>query len=150
MSVRGPYTSPVPERPTTLGERIRAIRMAWHWTQAELGIALNTDQTTVSSWERERVTPSGPTLAALANLFQTTPEALQGCADLDIPDLPASHPQAPATSARTLNLSDPGPAAAQYCDLKAEQTTALHDPQEAMLKLIQATREGRKVWVVVE
>ena len=24
------------------------------------------------------------------------------------------------------------------------------DPQEAMLKLIQATREGRAVWIVVE
>lgn len=150
MSVRGPYTSPIPEKPTSLGERIRAIRMAWHWTQAELGAALNTDQTTVSSWERERVTPSGPTLAALANLFQTTPEALQGGAEMNFPEPPTSRPQVPPSSARTLTLTDPGPAAAHYCDLKAEQTTALHDPQEAMLKLIQATREGRKVWVVVE
>ncbi len=150
MSLRGPYTTPVPDQPTTLGERIRAVRMAWHWTQAELGAALNTDQTTVSSWERERVTPSGPTLAALAQLFRTTPEALLGQEDWAVPEVPGALPVSPKPGLRSVHLPDTGSAVAHYCDLTSEQDIALHDSQEAMLRLIQATREGRKVWVVVE
>lgn len=149
MSVRGPYeTTPAPERPKTLGERIKAVRMAWHWTQAEMGAALNTDQTAVSSWERERVTPSGPTLAALAGLLRITTEVLETGRGFRIPEAPATPGVVPAP--RTVVLQQAGGAVAQCVDLKSGQTQPLIDTQEAMLKLIQATREGRSIWVVVE
>jgi transcriptional regulator with XRE-family HTH domain len=149
MSVRGPYeTTPPTERPRTLGERIKAVRMAWHWTQAELGAALNTDQTAVSAWERERAAPSGPTLAALAGLLRISTGALETGKGFHIPEAPPQPGVAPIL--RTVTLPSPGSAAAQFVDLKKDRTQALQDPQEAMLKLIQATREGRAVWVVVE
>lgn len=149
MPSRGPYeTSPPVDHPRTLGERIKSVRMNWHWTQAELGAALNTDQTAVSGWERERTTPSGPTLAALASLFQSTPEVLLSGRGFTIPIAPAVPGVPPST--RMVELRDPGQASALFLDLKNDETLALVDPQDVMLRLIQATRDGRAVWVVVE
>lgn len=149
MPSRGPYQStPSGKLPGSLGERIKAVRMAWHWTQVELGLALNTDQTTVSSWERERVQPSGPTLAALAGLFKTTPDALETGKRFNIPDSPPLPGGAP--KARMVELRDPEDASTQFLDLKSNVTRELQDPQEAILKIIQASREGKKIWVVVE
>lgn len=148
MSQRGPYeTTPPSARPKTLGERIKAVRIAWRWTQAELGMALNTDQTAISAWERERVKPSGPTLAALVHLFQNSPEALETGRGFQIPEAPPSLRCAPHT--RTITLRE-APCVAQIVDIKEDHTQVLQDPQEAMIRLIQATREGRSVWVVVE
>lgn len=41
-----------------IGERIKAARMTRQWSQARLAEAINTAQTTVSSWERGRTEPT--------------------------------------------------------------------------------------------
>lgn len=148
MSQRGPYeTTPPSVIPKTLGERIKAVRIAWHWTQAELGLALNTDQTAISAWERERVTPSGPTLAALAHLLQNTSEALESGNGFRIPEAPPTPGQ--PTRARVVTLRDAA-CVAQVVDIKKDLIQPLQDPQEVMIRLIQATREGRSIWVVMD
>lgn len=152
MPTRGPYDSSSPSGPPrTLAERIRFVRFAWGWTQGELGAALNTDQTAVSAWERDKSRPSGAALAALAHLFGTSPESLesgQGFQPKEVPDQPPPRPQ--VKEGRIITLPEHGSASALLLDLPNSQATPLLDSQEAILRIIQAGREGRKLWIVVE
>ncbi|WP_084512146.1 helix-turn-helix domain-containing protein [Geothrix fermentans] len=152
MPTRGPYDSGSPSGPPrTLAERIRFVRFAWGWTQGELGAALNTDQTAVSAWERDKSRPSGAALAALAQLFGTSTESLESGQDFQpkqVPNQPPPRPQ--ATEGRNITLPNHGSASAMLLDLPNSQTTPLLDSQEAILRIIQAGREGRKLWIVVE
>ena len=152
MSNRGPYDSNPPSGPPqTLGERIRFVRFTWGWTQGELGTALNTDQTAVSAWERDKAKPSGAAIAALAQLFGTTPESLDTGQDFQpkqTPDQPPPKPQ--VATERTIALPDHGSASALLLNIPSGQATPLLDSQEAILRIIQAGREGRKLWIVME
>lgn len=149
MAQRGPYeTNPAAEHPRTLGERIKAVRMAWRWTQSELGAALNTDQTAVSSWERERVQPLGPTLAALAHLFGTTPQTLQSGEGFTIPSAPDT--AAPLVPPHVVSLPIHPDAVTMLLDVNGSNPVTLSDTQEAILRLIQLTRDGKRVWIVTE
>ena len=152
MSTRGPYDSNPPSGPPrTLAERIRFVRFTWGWTQGELGAALNTDQTAVSAWERDKARPSGAALAALAHLFGTTPESLDTGLGFQPKQAPDQAPPRPTVVAeRSIGLPDPGSASALLLDLANGQATPLLDSQEAILRIIQAGREGRKLWIVVE
>lgn len=72
---RGCYGSK-PERPSTLGERIRAVRMSWGWTQKQLGEAVSSNPKTVWHWEKGRQAPSEAALGALALVFGLPKDAL--------------------------------------------------------------------------
>lgn len=120
--------------------------MAWGWTQGQLGMALNTDQTAVSAWELDKARPSGAALAALSNLFGLPVEALEGDGVLtSVPEPPAKGLAGP----RSVTLPAFGGTGAAV-DLKTQQAFPLQDAQEGILRLIEAGRQGRRFWIVLE
>jgi len=145
--VRGPSSIPPLGRENlTVGGRIRIARLAKGWTQENLGTALNTDQTAVSSWERDRVKPSGAALVAISQLFGVPVEAWTAPGDFMLPLVAA----APQDSPTSIQLPPLGSAVIQWMDLDQPQSQPLADTQEALLRLIEATRKGRGVWIVVK
>ena len=146
MSVRGPSSIPPLDRQNlTVGERIRVARLAKGLTQEDLGTALNTDQTAISSWERDRVKPSGAALVAISQLFNVSLEAWTAPGAFVLPS-----PAATEESNTTIQLPPLGSAVIQWMDLNQAQSQPLADTQEALLRLIEATRKGRGVWIVVK
>ncbi len=131
----------------SLGARVRAVRQAWGWTQDQFGKALNTDQTAVSAWERDKVKPSGAAMAALAQLLGVPVDDLES---MDrIPEFPPTPAALPAAGA-VVYLPDPAPSGLTVLDLKNQETRHLEDTQAAILNLIEWGRKGRRVWLVVE
>ena len=63
---------------TSLGDRIKAVRLTWRWSQEEMAEALRVDQASISFWERDKIKPSGSAIVALASLFRTSTDALEG------------------------------------------------------------------------
>jgi len=142
MPRTGPSTPPPPDVPRTLGERLRSLRMAWGWTQGQLAAALNTDQTAISAWELDKTRPSGAALLSIAHLFGLGLEALDGAGTFP--------PPARTDSALPgLNLP-PVSGAGALVDLGNGHTTQLPDSQEGILKLVEAGRQGRRFWIVLE
>ena len=150
MAVRGPYESQSSsDRPRTLGERIKMLRIQRGLTQVEVGTALNTDQTMISLWERNKVKPSGAALAGIAAFFSLEARALEIGEGLEVPEpraLPAPAPAAPRKP-NPLALPDAGPGAVLAMDLEA-QTERRVEAMEAMGFLMKALKEGRSVWIV--
>jgi transcriptional regulator with XRE-family HTH domain len=121
--------------------------MAWGWTQGQLGQALNTDQTAVSAWERDRVRPSGAALAAICKLMGISVDSM----DADEPfQTPAPVPTESHLEGRTISLPPLMGASAILFDGREGQPRRLLDTQEAILKLIEAGRQGRGAWIVLE
>ncbi|MBS1941285.1 MAG: helix-turn-helix transcriptional regulator [Bacteroidetes bacterium] len=84
MKPRGRYKPrKAPSKPTTLGQRLRALRLQHGLTQAQVAGRLFSDQTTVSAWERGKAEPSGAALAALCSLFEVSRTALETGRGLD-------------------------------------------------------------------
>lgn len=152
MAVRGPYDSQsATAAPRTFGERIKMLRVQRGLTQVEVSEALNSDQATVSLWERDRAKPSGPALAGLASYFGVKVAALEtGEGLVNLKGL-AKEPL--STSGRSKNgpmgLADPGPGAALAMDVRLQSEQRL-EPMEAMGFLMKALKEGRSVWIVVD
>ena len=84
---RGSYKT-IPLNPSTLGERIRAVRISWGWTLAQLGEAVHYSAKTVWHWEKGKQRPGAPALGAVAGLFGLATEALTTGAGFMIPDPP--------------------------------------------------------------
>ena len=63
-------------------ERIKALREARGWTQAELARRLNITRNGVNSWEQGLSMPSPPCLVDLARLFSVTTDYLLGLQQL--------------------------------------------------------------------
>jgi transcriptional regulator with XRE-family HTH domain len=131
----------------SLGARVRAVRQAWGWTQEQFGKALNTDQTAVSAWERDKVKPSGAAMAALAQLLGVPVEDLESMEK--IPESPVISGCLPVAGAMVY-LPEPAPSGLTVLDLKHQETRPLEDTQAAILTLIEWGRKGRRVWLVVE
>lgn len=55
-----------------LGERIRALRKAARWSQAELGQKIGSDGGRISRYEAGRITPSADALVRLAETFNVS------------------------------------------------------------------------------
>jgi transcriptional regulator with XRE-family HTH domain len=152
MAVRGPYDSQSASgTPRTLGERIKMLRVQRGLTQVELGEALNTDQATVSLWERDRAKPSGPALKGVASYFGTTVSALEtgeglGSASLEAP---GARPLGWRAKEGPMGLPNPGPGAALAMDVRTQSEQRL-EPMEAMGFLMKALKEGRSVWIVAD
>jgi repressor LexA/putative transcriptional regulator len=151
MAVRGPYDSQsAAGTPRTLGERIKMLRVQRGLTQVELGEALNSDQATVSLWERDRAKASGPALAGVASYFGVSVQVLETGEGLEVPadQAPtASSPRVPKQG--PMGLSDPGPGAVLAMDVRVQSEQRL-EPMEAMGFLMKALKEGRSVWIVVD
>lgn len=98
MTAKGPYGrkrgSIGPCR--TVGERIRAIRLAWGWTQGELADRLGTKQQLLSHWERGIAEPSAAAMASLCATLNVRPEAMTTGEGFSVPDMPEDLPIPPS------------------------------------------------------
>ena len=59
-------------------ERIKALREARGWTQAELARKMNMTRNGINSWEQGLSMPSPPSLVDLAKLFSVSTDYLLG------------------------------------------------------------------------
>lgn len=59
-------------------ERIKALREARGWTQAELARRMNMTRNGINSWEQGLSMPSPPSLVDLAKLFSVSTDYLLG------------------------------------------------------------------------
>jgi transcriptional regulator with XRE-family HTH domain len=156
LTARGKYKPrPAPANPKSPGERIRAARRELNLTQKELGERLLTDQTTVSAWERgisDKL--AGPSLVALAQTLQTTPDALltgKGWV------LPATDPveilrnrAAEPYAADLVHLpAAPKVGQALWMPWGSPEEHQAMDQKQVQAELKKALAEGRPVWVVV-
>ena len=58
--------------PSTIGERIKALRKKKGYTQERLGSEVHSDKTVVSRWEKGEKIPNSDAVTALAQLFGVT------------------------------------------------------------------------------
>lgn len=137
--------------PRTLGERIKMLRVQRGLTQVELGEALNSDQATVSLWERNRARPSGPALGGIASYFRVTVSALETGEGLETPEgqAPGATTTAAPPKRGPMDLPDPGSGSVLALDVRTQAQQRL-EPMEAMGFLMKALKEGRSVWIVAD
>jgi transcriptional regulator with XRE-family HTH domain len=135
----------------TLGERIKAVRITWRWSQEEMAEALRVDQASISFWERDKIKPSGSAMVALAALFRTSVDALEGGQGFVIPDPPSRIDLSRDSREypRSVGLPAAEGEAVTVVDLR-DGSSKGKQISEAMMALVQGVKEGRKVWVVLE
>lgn len=124
-------------------------------TQKELGERLRTDQTTVSAWELDKpVKLAGPSLVALADLLQTTPEAILTGKGWALPVTGPGESRSLVAEAYGNDLIQlPVPAekgALIWIPRNAPAEIQELDLRHAQARLRKALTEGRAVWIVVE
>ncbi|MBS1784031.1 MAG: helix-turn-helix transcriptional regulator [Acidobacteria bacterium] len=144
---RGPYDSKsgADLDPRTLGERIKKFRWHFGWTQEDLSRAVNTDQAIISNWERDKARPSGAALAALAQVFRTSPLALDTGEGFVL-----ERPLSPAEEAPIqVSLPSDSKSPILIMDLRSglQEGTEF---QEALALLLKGTQEGRRVWMIFQ
>lgn len=146
MTNRGAYRQSHASGAKSPGERIRATRKEWNWSQTRLALAIGSDQRTLSSWERERYEVPGPALTLLAALFQIPVEALTGEAPFRIMPPPAEgaaeqrnpYLALPAQSTPSVWLVDR--TTGEQSEIKSSETQRL---------VRDARKAGRPVWVIL-
>jgi DNA-binding XRE family transcriptional regulator len=138
--------------PSTLGERIKAVRIEWDWAQDELAEILRVDQASISFWERDKIKPSGAAMVALAALFRTTADALETGQGFVVPKAPGrgegKRKSRPLPRGICLPVGQL-PGQVVVVDL-ATGYLSVQELSEAMINLGQYTKDGRKIWIVVE
>lgn len=135
----------------TLGERIKAIRLNWNWSQQAVASTLKVDQASISFWERDKIKPSGSAIMALASLFRTSPESLQEGTAFQIPDPPSSPGAAEADREQPRSVSLPmgleeGVMVVDLGDGSSQDKVL----SEAMLSLVKGIKDHRRVWLVLQ
>lgn len=153
-SGRGAYQAKKPEWPlASLGQRIRAVRIAWGWTQGTLAKVLGSAQSLVSEWEKDISKPSGASLTALARLFHSTTTALSTGKGFRISDPPDAEPGDGQMSKRAIQeLKQILPALKEGEILQVNtmsKDSELVPLKEALTALRAAQSEGRPVWLVI-
>jgi len=136
----------------SLGERIKAVRVTWGWSQEEMAETLRVDQASISFWERDKIKPSGSALVALAALFRTSLDALENGSGFVLPDPPSRAPiskKEDREMPRSVSLPRGEEEPIVIVDL-VDGSSKGKPISEAMMVLVQAVKEGRKVWVVME
>ncbi len=89
MTDRGAYKHrTVVASPEKIGERIRAWRLRFDYSQASLATAVGVNQSTVAMWEAGKRTPKGPALNQLLRVLGVSKHALETGQDFEIPALP--------------------------------------------------------------
>lgn len=156
MSIRGPYeTSPMPDEPRNLSERLRWLRKQRGMTQVEVSEALGCEQAMVSSWEVGRTRPSAIAMGALARYYQVSIGALEGGENFSR-EAVESYTQTLKRSAAgkepsgvqlTLPRTSPG----QLLVVDAATGNGdPSDPADGMAKLLRALKKGRQAWIVIK
>jgi len=153
-SGRGAYQAKKPLGPlASLGQRIRAVRITWGWTQGTLAKALGSAQSLVSEWEKDVSRPSGASLTALARLFHSSASALSTGKGFKIADPPEAKPVGGQMSKRSiqelkglLTVLNEGEILQVDTETIDSELVALRD---ALAALRAAKKEGRPVWLVI-
>jgi transcriptional regulator with XRE-family HTH domain len=143
--------SDAPLSTTSLGDRIKAVRLTWRWSQEEMAEALRVDQASISFWERDKIKPSGSAIVALASLFRTSTDALEGGLGFKVPD-PPSHPESAKVDRefpRSVSLPAGTEDVVMVVDL-GDGSSRGKQLSEAMMSLVQGVKDSRRVWVVLE
>lgn len=150
MKHTDPQSTPNPSL-NTLGERIKAVRSLWNWSQEEMASNLRVDQASISFWERDKIKPSGSAMVALAALFRNSVESLESGQKFQLPDPPTSSdlPKAERPKPRSVSLPTGNVDAVGVVDLATGASNS-HTLSEAMMTLAQGVKDGRNVWVVLE
>ena len=136
---------------STLGERIKAIRVSWRWSQEEMANALLVDQASISFWERDKIRPSGSAMIALASLFRASTGSLEGGTGFRIPDPPSS-PESSRVDRevpRSVSLPVGGKDMIMVVDL-GDGSSKDKPLSEAMMALVQGVKDCRRTWLVLE
>lgn len=155
MSIRGPYeTSPMPDEPRSLSERLRWLRKQRGLTQVEVSEALGCEQAMVSSWEVGRTRPSAIAMGALARYYQVSIAALEQ-GDGFSREAAEAYSQSLKRAAAgrdlaqvqvTLPTTTPGQLLVVDASTGNGDPT---DPAEGMAKLLRALKKGRQAWIVI-
>ena len=137
--------------PSSLGERIRAVRRSWQWSQEELARLLKVDQASVSFWERDKVKPSGSALISLASLFRVEVPALEDGLAFRLPEAPSDLEAAKADRQYPRSVCLPMVAghAVTVVDLR-DGTSAGQDLPEALMSLSHGLGGHRRAWLVLD
>jgi len=133
----------------TLGDRIKSVRRTWKWSQQEMAEALRVDQASISFWERDKIRPSGSAIVALASLFRTSVDALEGGSEFNIPDSPSLPGSAEREFPRSVCLPIGSKEMVMVVDL-ADGSSKGDPVSEAMMTLAMGVKANRRVWVVIE
>lgn len=154
MKIRGAYGAKHPKTsPQTFGARLRRVRIAWGWSQAQLAEALGTEQPLVSQWERDIAQPSRAAMSAVATMLGLELEALLTGKDFSIPDIPAVNQAGSRTvSGKQPDLfsSLPDPVLGQVVIVEAGSTQENPISYEEAIKFLNKLKsQDKKVWLVV-
>lgn len=84
-------------------DRIKELRLARGWTQAELARRLSVTRNGVNSWEQGLSMPSPPLLVALAKTFSVSTDYLLGIGNLETLDVSGLSPSDVALLAELVN-----------------------------------------------
>lgn len=157
MSLRGAYGAkgkqPAPKTP---GERIRAIRLHFGWTQVDLAGLLGIGQQAISNWEQGRVMPVGAVKQRLAGLLGVKWETIETGVKFRVPDEPPGRTLGgegvlaiDESSKRPVLLPMAAEGEAWMVVVGSEERTPL-DPKHLPKEIRDALKEGGAVWVVVK
>ena len=147
---RGCYGE-TPQSPSTLGERIRAVRKNWGWTLEELGEAIHYSSKAVWHWEKGKQTPGDPALGAVADLFGITPAALHTGVGFQIPDPPRRMGALLVAENYAADMVVLPPNDAEHL-VWVDQASGTHEEvsQTRLLQIVRTARENQQpVWLVV-
>lgn len=142
--------------PTTLGERLKSLRLAFGWSQKTLASRLGVAQQSVSNWEQDLVPPIGAARNHLALLLGIPWEALETGSGFRVPDAPPAVTLAGeglmATDEETkkpLLLPQASEGEGWLVEAGSGESSPL-DPKAALRAIETALGEGGSVWVVVK
>lgn len=147
---RGSYGKP-PIKADTLGKRIRRIRMAWQWSQAQLAAAIHSNQKTLSRWELDRQEPSELALGLLAGLFGLEVDALRTGQGFQLPNPPQQIGKmlvADSTAINLLELPQPTPEGVMLIDRRGTHPCPI-SVRKAHSIIRQAQQEGLPIYLVI-
>lgn len=61
---------------STIGQRIKALRLKYNMTGNELGLKLNVTRNAISQWETDKRIPTSPMLSELSKIFDVSTDYL--------------------------------------------------------------------------
>ncbi len=153
MTPQAYETSPLPQEPRTLAERLKWLRKQRGLTQVELSTELGCEQAVVSSWEVGRTRPSAASLNAVARHFQVSIKALETGAgflrEAARPPQTPVRPSEPGPKGTPFALP-PNAAGALLVIDQGSGTREELDPADGLGVLLRALGRGRKAWIVIE
>ncbi len=156
MSHRGAYGAkgkrPTPKTP---GERMRAIRLHFGWTQGNLSRLLDVGQQAISNWEQDRAMPVGALKQRLSRLLGVKWQAIETGVNFRVPDEPPGSTLvgegilAIESSKRPVLLPTAAEGEAWMVVVGSDERTLL-DAKHLPREIREALKEGGAVWVVVK